>query len=174
MVHTHLELMLVRSSTLVVLCLIAFSFICKAGGDRYEIYLNDKLITKKYVGQSGVDVGNLQLDKTNYEDKLVIYYSHCGTIAKGRSILIKDEQNRVLKEWKFADATGADVSMSIPVKDMLDLQNKNANISLSLYYFSSQYLPKGRMLTAIRLKERNVVLYQTENGKFYPVVTAGI
>jgi hypothetical protein len=158
---------------LVVLGLTAFSFISKAGGDRYAIYLNDKLITQKYVGQSGIDISSLQLDKTNYKDKLVIYYSHCGAIGKGRSILVKDEQNKVLKEWKFADVTGTDASMSIPVKDILDLQKDNADASLSLYYFSSRYLPKGRMLTSIKLKEKNVALHQAEGDKYWPVELQG-
>jgi hypothetical protein len=174
MPHTNLKSTLVKTLTLIVLCLTAISFISKAGGDRYQIYLNDKLIEQRYVGQSGIDISSLQLDKTNYKDKLVIYYSHCGAIGKGRSILIKDEQSRVLKEWKFADATGADASMSIPVKDILDLRRNNANISLSLYYFSSQYLPKGRRLTSIKLKEKNVALHQAEEGEYWPVVTAGI
>jgi len=160
MLHTNFRSALVKTFTLIVLCLTAFSFKSKAGGDRYEIYLNDKLIEQRFVGQMAVDISSLQLDKTNYKDKLVIYYSHCGTIGKGRSIVVKDDQNRILKEWKFADATGADASMSIPVKDILDLQKNNANASLSLYYFSSQYLPKGRMLTSIKLKEKNVALHK--------------
>ncbi len=156
--HTNCKSVIVKPFTLIVLCLTSFSFVSKAGGDRYEIFLNDKLIEQRYVGHSGIDVTSLQLDKTNYNDKLVIYYSHCGTIGKGRSILIKDEQNRVLKEWKFADATDNNASMLIPVKEMLDLQKNNANASLSLYYFSSKYLPKGLLLTSIKLKEKNVAL----------------
>jgi len=174
MLYANFKSSPLKTFTLIVLSLSAFSFISKAGGDRYQIYLNDKLIEQRYVGQMAVDVGSLQLDKANYKDKLVIYYSHCGAIGKGRSILIKDEQSRVLKEWKFEDATGIDASMSISVKDILDLRRNNANVSLSLYYFSSQYLPKGRMLTSIKLKEKNVALHQGEEGKYWPEVTAGI
>ncbi|HEY6977648.1 MAG TPA: hypothetical protein VH396_15225 [Chitinophagaceae bacterium] len=174
MLHTNLKSALAKTFTFIVICLTTFSFISKAGGDKYEIYLNDKLITQKYVGQSGVDVSSLQLDKTNSKDNLIIYYSHCGTVGKGRTILIKDEQNKVLKEWKFADATGNDASMSIPVKDILDLQKNNVHASLSLYYFSSQYLPKGRMLTAIKLKEKNVAFHQPRDGKYGLVVTAAM
>jgi len=174
MLHRNLKPALVKTFTLIVLCLTAFSFISKAGGDRYEIYLNDKRIMQRYVGQLAVDVSSLQLDKTNYNDKLVIYYSHCGTAGKGRTILIKDEQNKVLKEWKFADATRDDASMSIPVKDILDLQKSNVNANLGLYYFSSQYLPKGRMLTSIKLKEKNLALHQSGDVKYWPVATAGI
>jgi hypothetical protein len=174
MLHTNLKSALLKSFMLIMLCLTAFSFISKAGGDRYEIYLNNKLITQRYVAQQSVDISSLQLDKTNYKDKLVIYYSHCGATGKGRSIVLKDEQNKILKEWKFADASGSDASMSIPVKDILDLQKNSAHSSLSLYYFSSQYLPKGRMLTSIKLKEKNVAFQQSNDGKYWTAVTAGI
>ncbi len=86
MLHTNFKSALVKTFTLIVLSLTVFTYASKAGGDRYEIYLNDKLITQQYVGKLAVDVSSLQLDKANYKDKLVIYYSHCGTAGKGRSI----------------------------------------------------------------------------------------
>ncbi len=172
MLHTNFKSALVKTFTLIVLSLTVFTYASKAGGDRYEIYLNDKLITQQYVGKLAVDVSSLQLDKANYKDKLVIYYSHCGTAGKGRSIVLKDEQNKIVKEWKFADAAGTDASMSIPVKDILGLQKNNA--TLKLYYFSSQYLPKGRMLTSIKLKDKNLAQHQSEKGKYLSALTAGI
>jgi hypothetical protein len=174
MIHTNSKSALVKTFALTVLCLTIFVYASKAGGDKYEIYLNNRLITERYVGRMAVDVSSLQLDKTNYKDNLIIYYSHCGTIGKGRSVVVKDEQNNTLKEWKFADVSGTDVSMSIPVKDILDLKMNNPNARLNLYYFSSQYLPNGRMLTSITLKEKNVAQHQHSDGKYWPVLSAGI
>jgi hypothetical protein len=113
----------------------------------------------------GVSVSNLQLTKANSNDELVIYYSHCGQTGKGRSIVLRDDKNNIVKEWKFSDATGSDASMKIPVKEILELQKKNSNASLSLYYFSSQYLPKGRMLTSIKLQDKNTVFHKVK-GKY--------
>lgn len=138
------------------LFLTSFSFAAIAGGDTYEIYLNNKLVFKqRVINPTAVDLNSLQLTKANYNDELEIYYSHCGVTGTGRSIEIRDEKGNVLKEWKFKDANGANASMTIPVKEILELQKSNPNIALNLYYFSSKYLPKGRMLASIKLPQKN-------------------
>ena len=103
MQHPNFKSTLVKVFTLIVLGLTMFSFAGRAGGDSYKIYLNKKLITEQYVSQPSSGLISLNLDKANYKDQIVIYYSHCGTTGKGRSIVLKDEQNKILKEWKFAD-----------------------------------------------------------------------
>jgi hypothetical protein len=142
-----------------IVCLITFSFAALAGGDTYQIYLNNKLVFKqKSYNPSVVDLNNLQLTKTNYNDDLVVYYSHCGVTGTGRSIEIKDENNNVLKQWKFKDAQGSNASMVIPVKDILELQQQNPKATLNLYYFSEKYLPKGRMLASIKMENKNMTM----------------
>jgi len=126
--------------------LIASAFISKPGGDSFEIYLNSKLLVKQRILEP-VSISKLQLSKENARDKLVIFYSHCGMTGKGRSISIKDEKSNVLKQWKFDDAATSNAGMSIPVKDLLQLETK-AGTSLEIFY-ASQELPKGRMLTMI-------------------------
>ena len=83
-----------------------------AGGDHYEIYLNKKLVTKQFVTQSATAL-NLQLDKSNYNDEVTIYYSHCGVMGKERSLVLKDSKGKVLKEWKFDDGKNT-AAMTIP------------------------------------------------------------
>ena len=126
-----------------------FTFNAIAGGDSYEIYLNNKLILKQYVSQP-LNMKSLQLDKANFNDQLVIFYRHCGQTGKGRSISIKDEEGKILKEWKFANATGSNESMVIPAKELLRLAKNNIITHLTLYY-TAQELPKRRMLTSVDL-----------------------
>jgi hypothetical protein len=152
MLHSIFKSRAVKYFTPLVLLLTAFSLASKAGGDSYEIYINSKLIVQQV--RMGVEVENLQLSKANYNDELVIRYNHCGRTGKGRSIALRDEKNNIVKEWKFADGSA---SMTVAVKEILELQKKNANTTLSLYYFSSQYLPKGRMLTSVKLQDKNTV-----------------
>ena len=120
-----------------------------AGGDSYRIYLNHKLILQQYVGRP-LDLESLPLSAANSNDKLVVYYNHCGEIGKGRAISIRDEKGVVLKEWKFANSTStdptADAGMIIPVKEILELQAKNPGLSM---YYSAQQLPAGRLLTKV-------------------------
>lgn len=152
----------VKAFTFGVLSLFTFNAI--AGGDSYEIYLNNKLILKQYVAQP-LNIKSLQLDKINSNDQLVILYSHCGQTGKGRSIAIKDDNGKILKEWKFANATGSDESMVIPAKEILQLAKNNTITYLTLYY-TAQQLPKGRMLTSVDLGKHNVTFT-------YPKIKAG-
>lgn len=132
--------------TIIIVCLQAFT--AKAGGESFEIYLNNKLILRQAVSQS-LTLQSLQLDKANKNDDLVIYYNHCGTTGKNRTIAIKDDKGNTIKEWKFADATGSNKSMTIPVKDLLQLEKNYSQANLNLVYFAQQ-LPKGRALSALQ------------------------
>jgi hypothetical protein len=159
MLHSNAKWTWSKTIVATVLFLTTCSFAAIAGGDTYEIYLNKKLVFKQIVhNASAIDLNSLQLTKDNYNDELVIYYSHCGVTGTGRSIEIKDDQNNVLKEWKYNDAVDANAAMTIPVKEILELQKKNPKAALNLYYFSSKYLPKGRMLASIKTQEKNTVM----------------
>ncbi len=152
MQHSSFKNAFVKTFAFAVLSLITFNAI--AGGDSYQIYLNNKLILKQYVTQS-LNIKSLQLEKINSNDQLVILYSHCGQTGKGRSIAIKDDNGKILKEWKFANATGSNESMVIPAKELLQLAKNNIKTHLTLYY-TAQELPKGRMLTSVDLGKSNV------------------
>ncbi|HEX6431693.1 MAG TPA: hypothetical protein VF008_28580 [Niastella sp.] len=132
--------------TITIICLQAFT--AKAGGESFEIYLNNKLILRQAVTQS-LNLQSLQLDKANKDDQLVIYYNHCGTTGKDRTISIKDDKGNTIKEWKFADATGSNKGMTIPVKELLQFEKNYSHANLSLVYFAQQ-MPKGRALSALQ------------------------
>lgn len=129
----------------------------KAGLDVFEIYLNNKLLLKMAAGKS-FSLENLPLNGSNYNDQLVIYYSQCNTggkVGRDRSIAIKDSKGRVLRSWKFADATNIDAAgndamtaraaMTIPVKELLQLAKDHAGESLTFYY-TAQGRPDGQAL----------------------------
>ena len=160
--HSNFKQTLVKAFTFAALSL--FTFNAKAGADSYEIYLNNKLILKQYVTQS-LNIKSLQLSKANSNDRLVIFYSHCGHTGKERSIAIKDEKGKILKEWKFANSTGSNESMIIPVKEILQLEKNNTTSHLRLYY-AAQQLPKGYMLTSLDLGKSSVTF-------IYPKPTQG-
>ena len=132
-----------------VVCASLFSFSSGMGGDSYEIYLNKKLLLQQFVSQSS-GVKTLQLNQKDYNGQIDIYYSHCGQTGKARNITIKDGQNQVLKEWHFSD--GDNTAMSCKVKDILNLQEKNNKLNL---FYSSQLLPKGRLLASIVIVNDN-------------------
>lgn len=124
------------------------SFSAKFGGEGFEISLNDKVVLQKY-GNEINNVKSLQLNQNLPGDKLSVRYHHCGRIGKNRIITIKDEQNKLLKEWRFADASTPVAAMNFNVKDIISLKKNNSSI-LNLYYSSTE-LPNGRLLTSIIL-----------------------
>jgi hypothetical protein len=143
----------IRLFTLITLCFALFGFTDNFGLDSYEIYLNNKLILKQAVNQP-LNLRVLKLHKANADDQLHIKYRHC-TIKDGagtnRNIILKDEKGNTVKKWVFADATGADLSMAIAVKELLQLEKNNARHELSLHY-TARELPKGEMLAMVRVE----------------------
>jgi hypothetical protein len=131
---------------LAIFSLSLFSFISPTGGEGFEIYLNNKLVLQKF-GNEMDKVQSISLDENSLNGELSVKYHHCGKVGKNRVLTIKDSDNKILKEWKFADVSEASASMKCGVKEIFSLQIKN-NTKLNLYYTSSE-LPKGRMLATI-------------------------
>ncbi len=134
-----------RPLSLIIMAVMFFSSTALAGLDSYKIYLNGKVLVSQAVNQNAI---TLPLEGAKSDDMLVVYYTHChGELAKDRSIVLKDASGNVIKEWKFGNATSATSSMSIPVKEILDAQKKNAH--LQMYYAAGELTPNGRLLASI-------------------------
>ena len=116
------------------------------GAEGFEISLNNKVVIQRY-GSDINAVNSLPLNQTASGYQLTVKYHHCGKVGKHRIISIRDGQNNILKEYRYADAVKAVAPMDIPVKEILGLKKANAG-SLKLYYTSSE-LPNGRMLATI-------------------------
>jgi len=162
-----------KSFALIALSLTLFSVSAMAGGYSYTIYLNNKLILKEYVSKASLTLKDLQLNQSNINDMLVINYNHCGTVGKGRSIVIKDEQGNTLKEWKFADAEASGGDMKIPVKELLALEKSSGKSGLNIYYYSSQLLPKGKALASIKTGKQNTTSlnHQKNTGAIFGITS---
>jgi hypothetical protein len=137
------------------------SFALRPGGDIYEIYLNNQLLTKQY-STHPLGMKTLHLSKANAADRLVVFYLHCGTIGKARKLYLRNDAGQVMKEWKFTDASGKDEGMVIPVKEILQVEER-ANSALSLFY-SSNLMPEGKSLTALDMPLKGTVLHTKEKS----------
>ena len=123
------------------------------GGEGFEVYLNDKLVLQQY-GKNMDNVKSLQLDQSVSNGQLAIRYYHCGQPGKGRVVTIKDENNVVLKEWRFGDAKDAAAKVCCNVKDILALPKLKAGKKVNLYYASAE-LPNGRLLVILTAANKN-------------------
>lgn len=152
MQHVKINQSFVRKFTLITLCLASLSFTAKFGLDSYEIYLNNKIILKQTVNQP-LSLRVLQLKEANENDQLRIIYRHCSVTGAGtdRSLILKDKKGNTLKKWVFANTSGSDLSMSIAVKELWNLEKANARQELSLHY-TARELPAGEMLSMLHFK----------------------
>ena len=105
--------LIVSKSLLILVCATLFSFSSKRGGDSFEIVLNGKRVLQQFVYASK-SVQTIQLVQSSDNDKLDIYYSHCGQVGKNRYVTIKNEKDQPIKVWKFEDAADKDGAMMRP------------------------------------------------------------
>jgi hypothetical protein len=122
------------------------------GGEGFEVYLNNKLVLQQF-GKEVNNVKTLQLDQSASDGQLAIRYFHCGRAGKNRVVTIRDEQNIVLKEWRFGN-TDAGAKMCCSVKDILALPKIKAGKKVDLYY-TSEELPNGRLLAILTTVNKN-------------------
>jgi hypothetical protein len=140
-----------RALACISILMTSLSFSPAKGGEGFEIYLNNKLVLQQF-GSKMNSVQNIRLDQSLSNAQMAINYFHCGRAGKNRSITIKNDHNRILKEWKFADVSTASISisgaaMNCRVSDILNLQKNNPG-KLNLYYSSAE-LPSGRLLVSL-------------------------
>ncbi len=127
-----------------------------AGGEGFEIYLDNKLVLQQF-GKEMNTVKTVYLDQRTGNGELAIRYFHCGRAGKNRVVMIKDEQRNVLKEWRFDNVNDASTKMCCNVKEILALPKLKAGKKLNLYYASTE-IPGGRLLAILAPEKENSVL----------------
>ena len=143
----------------------------KAGGEHFSIYLNKKLVETQFVNASKTNIINLQIKQLAAGDELSIFYDHCGKVGKERTIAIKDEKNKTIKEWKFDDVADKSTGMNISANEILALKKKYPGTALNIYY-SSKELPQGRKLASINTGDKNSVFNSKRATLVFPVLAA--
>ena len=135
------------SSTIcgIVISAALLSFSPNPGGEGFEISQGGKILTQKF-GNNLEEGKTLQLQITSTEP-LIVKYHHCGRVGNNRVITVKDDQNKLLKEFRYADVKTPVPSMAVPLKNILTMK-KGGSVSLKLFYSSTE-LPKGRQLASI-------------------------
>lgn len=134
----------------IILCFAAMAFTPKRGLDSYEIYLNEKLIMKQFVNQA-LDLRILQLEKAQDQDELSIRYVHCNIKGAGssRTLVLKDEQGHVLRQWNFNNTSGLNNPMKLKVGELLQFGKDHNDHRISLIYKSNE-LPGSELLAFLK------------------------
>lgn len=129
----------------VIMCSILFSFsTMMPGAHSFQVYLDTKLVIDQYVN-SKMAAPTLFVDPAENHNQLIVKYNECGRTVTGRTITIKDDNNKVLRAWRFEGATtGYEDPMAFRVKDITALKQKGSNV-LKLYYSSKEF-PEGQQI----------------------------
>jgi len=128
----------------VSLCAILFSFAPLPGAHSVKVYLDSKLVLDQYVNFKS-EAPNLTIDPSEKYNQLIVRYSECNRTVTGRALTLKDEHDKVLKEWRYeGSSTGFSEPMSSSVKDIIALKPKGSN-KMKLYY-SSKDFPEGHQV----------------------------
>lgn len=143
----------IKSLAVIGICSLLFSFSSPRGGEGFQIFLNDKVVLQQFGNDMNV-VKTLNLEQASASDEISVRYHHCGRIGKNRVITVKDDQNKILKTWKFSDASEAADRMTCKVKDIIGLKSSKSSV-LKLYYSSSE-LAKERQLASISVGTKSV------------------
>jgi hypothetical protein len=138
----------VITGLLMTFSLILFSFTVPFGGDNFTIKLNDKLVLQQYLHLDKT-IKTLSLEGASSNDELKISFSHCGEVGKARVLTIKDENDKILKQWRFENSNE---TMTCKVKEILSLGKGHSAIKLC---YSSSELPKGQVLASIKTEKVN-------------------
>lgn len=135
------------------LSVMLFSFY-PIGGEGYTIRMGNRLLIEQHVTAKAT-VPSLSLQQSDAAEELSIYYSHCGQIGTSRSLSIRDAKSKVLKEWKYMDASNQHTPMVCKVKDILALQRERGSVVELVY--SSKELPDGKVLASVTVAGERVV-----------------
>lgn len=131
-----------------------YSFVSPTGGEGFQIYVDNKLVLEKFHHDMKKPT-NLKLNPASANSRLEVKFYHCGLAGKSRSLSLKDAGQKLLKQWDFTNEEGKNFAVTIPVKELINFQQKAGDATLYLYY-SSKEAADGRLLTGLVRAERNV------------------
>jgi hypothetical protein len=137
--------LLVTASVLMLGITCFQSFSGNYGGDYYKVLLNGRLVAEQYLTKP-VALKALSLNTANQNDKLTVFYSHCGKTGTSRSISLKNENGKILKEWKFNDSQSQEMQLS--VGEVLGASSKHNSVTLC---YASKEIPAGKQLITLNL-----------------------
>jgi hypothetical protein len=135
---------LAKASGLVLVFIGLQSFLYK-GGDYYKVLLNGKLVTEQYVYKPAA-LKVLSLGAVNASDRLTVYYSHCGHVGTGRTVAVKNESGKILKQWKFADSAPQETPLALT-----DIMQASSNQNTVSVFYASKEMPSGKALIKLNV-----------------------
>jgi hypothetical protein len=131
---------LLAGMAIITLCLLV-SFAPRPGGYSYTLHLNNKLVSEHYL-TSKLETPTLTLTDQTMKRTLGVYFNECGQIGVGRKLSLRTADEKILKEWSFANSTSQHDPMEIELKDVATTLTSG---KVAVYY-TSERVSKPQML----------------------------
>lgn len=138
-----------RAIPFAALMLTFFSYSSRPGGDGFEVFRNNKLVSQQF-GADMKKIRILQFDNLSASDQITIKYYHCGKTGRNRHLIVRGSDNKEIKNWQFANINSADQGMSFHPADVFRSKGKKASTLVNIYYTSTE-IPAERHLITLQL-----------------------
>lgn len=122
------------TSLLFALSLMSFAWI--RGGYGYTIHINNKLAGEYYLTDKH-ETPSHTLSVQDLRGSLTVYFNECGEIGQGRKLVLRDANQKLLKEWRFANSIKQHEPMEIALQEIFNFQTSGKT---SLYYSSTRVI----------------------------------
>lgn len=131
-----------------IMALFFMSFTLLRGGYGYTLHVNNKLAGQYYLTDKH-ETPTLRLTQQDLTGKLTVYFNECGEIGQSRSLSIRDSNQKILKEWTFANSTTQHDPMDIAWRDVIALERTSAAV-----YYTSARVNKPQLLVYLVLPDK--------------------
>lgn len=128
-------------------CLL-LSFTLRPGGYSYTLHLNSKVVGEHYL-TSSFQTPTLALTNQNLTGTLSVYFNECGQIGQDRKLSLRNAEQKILKEWSFANSTTKHDAMEVNLKEVSGLLNSG---KVGIYY-ASERLNKPQIMAYLSTAE---------------------
>lgn len=108
------------------------------GAHNFQVFLDDTKVADQYVDRNSI-IPKITIDPAENYKKLVVKYNECNRPVTTRTMTLKDNDDKVLKEINFEGTSrGLENPMSLDVKDIVGLKPKSSS-TMKLYYSSNDF-----------------------------------
>jgi hypothetical protein len=106
----------------------------RPGGYSYTLHVNNKLVGEHFL-TSKFETPSITITDPDRKGTLGVYFNECGQIGQGRKLSLRTSDQKVLKEWRFANSTTQHDPMEVSLKEVAEIL---ASGKVAIYYTSER------------------------------------
>jgi hypothetical protein len=124
-----------------VIFLVLSAFTTHLGGFGYTVHLSNKLVGEYYL-TSTHQTPTVTVQNADLKSSLGVYFNECGQIGAGRKLSVRSADQKIVKEWSFANSITKHDAMEVSIQDVAGLLSSG---KVAIYY-TSERVTKPQLL----------------------------